>query len=147
MIKYTDMLFSFSCGGFIDLLTMTYIPPRWTKDKLSISDEEYDEIETNISRYLKTPVFRTTGTVALAAMRAGMSRDELIELGMNKSEYWDVLLPNYTKETRLSLDEWRIVWRIEETVEDTMIFCHHLEAIRRSIISEWLSRYGIICED
>ena len=44
MIKYTDMLFSFSCGGFIDLLTMTYIPPRWTKDKLSISDEEYDEM-------------------------------------------------------------------------------------------------------
>ena len=113
MIQYTDMLFSFSCGGFIDLLTETYIPPRWTKDRLSISD--------------------TTGTVALAAMRTGMSRDELIKLGMNKSEYWDVLLPNYTKETRLSLDEWRIVWRIEETVEDTMSFCHHLEAIRRSI--------------
>ena len=97
-IRWIDAIDAFSHGGYIDLETMHYIAPKWFSDlcpenDTGLSESDYEEIAKAPERYLRVPIFRMCGIRCIAAIEMGMTRDELIRLGMKKKEYWDVFFP------------------------------------------------------
>lgn len=100
-IKKWDAIESMDFGGYIELATGRYIPAEWYSNQqkepefqTGLSHEDYMRLDTDMVNYLRVPVFRCSVLAARTALSMGVSREKLIELGMNKTVYWDLFYPN-----------------------------------------------------
>lgn len=94
-IRFIDAIDSMNVGGYIDLLQDRYIPPKWfselcEENNTGFTAEDYNEFERNPARYLKPPVLRGIAIWGITAMRMGMTKEQLQQMGMDQEEYWDI---------------------------------------------------------
>ena len=151
-IRWIDAMDAFSHGGYIDLETMHYIAPKWFSDlcpenDTGLSESDYEEIAKAPERYLRVPIFRMCGIRCIAAIEMGMTRDELIRLGMKKKEYWEVFLPANCDGSSICNNE---EWNVKKSIDEHMIEHHKFLDFNKRYtqlldiqISEWLNKYGI----
>ena len=152
LIKYIVALDAFSHGGYIDLKHMSYIPPKWIKDEQNIyfdnnDNYSYDIIDSDLVNYIKAPMIRLTGISARAGLNIGISRQELVKVGMTKTEYWDVFYPNISGITeKCSEDEWKIVKKISDISRSNghyLWLCEAKRRITRTVIEDWLKHFDV----
>ena len=125
-IRWIDAMDAFSHGCYIDLETMHYIAPNLFSDlcpenDTGLSESDYEEIAKAPERYLRVTIFRMCGIRCIAAIEMGMTRDELIRLGMKKKEYWDVFLPANCDGSYIFNNE---EWNVKKSIDAHMIEHH-----------------------
>ena len=155
-IRLIDAIDSMGNGGYIDLLKDRYIPPKWfselcEENYTGFTEEDYNEFERNPMRYLKPPIVRVIAVWGLTAKKMGISQEQLRLLGMDKGEYWDILLPRqpgdnerycyrYTEAEEASIKAIEEFMLSQEKYNEFMI---KKDEILREIVVEWMRKHNI----
>ena len=155
-INLYDAIESLGWGGYIELATGRYIPAEWYSNqqiepefKTGLSHEDYMRLDEDMVHYLRVPVFRCSVLAARAALALGVSREKLIELGMNKTVYWDLFHPNdqgVEHGCEFPDEEWAATVNIgrymQENDRDIEYDNKNIELTKR-YVREWYAVYGI----
>ena len=155
-LRMIDALDSFSYGGYIDLHTAKYIAPKWfsrlcPENDTGLSDIEYEYIQHHPERYLQTPVFRNLGIDWVAAEQMGISREQLIRLGVPCKEFdapVQILKGNRKNPSRIrsNVSERKICRNIEyymNSQERAREYAITINQILQQIVKGWFEQRGI----
>lgn len=155
-IRWIDAIDVFGQGGYIDLQTMKYIAPKWFSDlcpenNTGYSDEDYISFSQNPDRFMTPPIIRLSGLHCCSAMKMGMTREELVQIGFDKNEYWDIFIPRKKGDNdnwlyECSDAEWNSIKAIDAYMISNGKYYAYLmkdNEVMKSIIQSWLSQHGI----
>ena len=155
-IKMWEAIDSLGFGGYIELATGRYIPAEWYSNQqkepefqTGLSHEDYMRLDADMVNYLRVPVFRCSVLAARTALSMGVSREKLIELGMNKTVYWDLFHPNdqgVEHGCEFPDDEWAPTINIRRYMQENDRYIEYgkknLE-LAKHYVREWYAVYGI----
>ena len=145
---------------YFDLSSCEYIAPQWfselcPENNNGLSNEDYERIASNSSRYLRTPVFRPTGIACITALQMGMTREQLLKAGVTQNEYWEVFQPSeeYSDKSpyKWSDAEWKILDVIKEYMwgerSEYLAYDQKEHENMHAIIREWFKKQGLEIEE
>lgn len=155
-IRLIDAVDSMGNGGYIDLLQERYIPPMWfselcEENNTGFTAEDYDEFERNPARYLKPPIIRVVAVWGITALQMGITREQLIQWGMNKEEYWEIFLPRQTDDNSRYCYRYTDAEKVViETIDEFMLSINQYNAFMRKkneliceIVTKWMHEHGV----
>ena len=155
-IRLIDAVDSMGNGGYIDLLQERYIPPMWfselcEENNTGFTAEDYDEFERNPARYLKPPIIRVVAVWGITALQMGITREQLIQWGMNKEEYWEIFLPRQTDDNNRYCYRYTDAEKVViETIDEFMLSINQYNAFMRKkneliceIVTKWMHEHGV----
>lgn len=143
-------------GGYIDIVQERYIPPMWfsemcEENRTGFTSKEYNEFENNPKRYLKPPIIHIVAVWGITALQMGLAREQLVQWGMDKKEYWEILLPRQAGDNDYYHYRYTDMERtIIDTIDRFMFSANQYnEFMRRKnevickIVTDWMSKHGI----
>ena len=155
-IRFIDAIDSMVKGGYIDLQRERYIPPKWFSELCAENDtgftaQDYDAFERNPARYLKPPVVHSVALRGMAAVRMGITHEQLRRWGMDRAEYWEIFYPHQPDDNdhfsyRYSEAEGNIMQTIDRymfSIGQYNAFAQQENEVLCEIVEGWMHEHGI----
>lgn len=159
-VKQIDAVDIFGSGGYIDLSSMRYIPQRWYWEMFpdsapDMTDEKYRQIHNCKERYLTTPRFNSTGITCAIALKLGVSRETLYQLGAkDDDDFWKLIKDDKnfdggTDDCSLTDEEWEFKKAVKRhlwSIRKYNTFCFENGKMVVEIATQWFNEHGIEVE-
>ena len=148
-------------GGYIDFEREEYLYPKWWYER---NDPEYDGMTAEecadictkdaqaSKRYLRVTVFNAIGSDLDTCLSIGITKEQLIKLGADKEEYWQIYqqpVTDHNKEFRGAVyteEEWNLSEKIRDYLWDKELYNEFLHAKIKTTLKyteRWMNSHGI----